>query len=309
MASFETQKSRGKYVGKVKSVRGNALEIDGGEVFANGDGLCFIGADGRMQGFLVNAVNGQFVIPNKMLDISAGTILWRNNDQRFEKILQGKTAERKIPVNMCFISTDGGFALDVKDADGLSASSILACEHTPSNDSVKAKALIVKQLSKTGDTPFSVSDVIDKTDGAFFVPASSLNQLRRDALMALSERRMSHFRPADSPLIRGDATYYEEALDYRANVVNAKAETFYKHHGVKKIERGVEQTLDYTGKALMTTKYCLRYELGCCLKGKCKGKPKVSLKASDSLVLRNNDHRFRLEFDCSECLMRIYAID
>lgn len=309
MASFETQKSRGKYVGRVKSVRGNALEIDGSEVFTNGDGLCFIGADGRMQGFLVNAVNGQFVIPNKMLDISAGTVLWRNNDQRFEKILQGKTAERKIPVNMYFISTDGGFALDVKDADGLSASSFLACEHTPSNDSVKAKALIVKQLSKTGDTPFSVSDVIDKTDGAFFVPASSLNQLRRDALMALSERRMSYFRPADSPLIRGDATYYEEALDYRANVVNAKAETFYKHHGVKKIERGVEQTLDYTGKALMTTKYCLRYELGCCLKGKCKGKPKVSLKASDSLVLRNNDHRFRLEFDCSECLMRIYAID
>jgi putative protease len=309
MASFETQKSRGKYVGKVKSVRGNALEIDGSEVFTNGDGLCFIGADGRMQGFLVNAVNGQFVIPNKMLDISAGTILWRNNDQRFEKILQGKTAERKIPVNMCFISTDGGFALDVKDADGLSASSFLVCEYTPSNDSVKAKALIVKQLSKTGDTPFSVSDVIDKTDGAFFVPASSLNQLRRDALIALSERRMSHFRPADSPLIRGDATYYEEALDYRANVVNAKAEAFYKHHGVKKIERGVEQTLDYTGKALMTTKYCLRYELGCCLKGKCKGKPKVSLKASDSLVLRNNDHRFRLEFDCSECLMRIYAID
>jgi len=309
MASFETQKSRGKYVGKVKSVRGNALEIDGSEVFTNGDGLCFIGADGRTQGFLVNAVNGQFVIPNKMLDISAGTILWRNNDQRFEKILQGKTAERKIPVNMFFISTDGGFALDVKDADGLSASSFLACEHTPSNDSVKAKALIVKQLSKTGDTPFSVSDVIDKTDGAFFVPASSLNQLRRDALVALSERRMSHFRPADSPLIRGDATYYEEALDYRANVVNAKAEAFYKHHGVKKIERGVEQTLDYSGKALMTTKYCLRYELGCCLKGKCKGKPKVSLKASDSLVLRNNDHRFRLEFNCSECLMRIYAID
>lgn len=309
MASFETQKSRGKYVGKVKSVRGNALEIDGSEVFTNGDGLCFIGADGRMQGFLVNAVNGQFVIPNKMLDISAGTILWRNNDQRFEKILQGKTAERKIPVNMCFISANGGFALDVKDADGLSASSILACEHTPSNDSVKAKALIVKQLSKTGDTSFSVSDVIDKTDGAFFVPASSLNQLRRDALVALSERRMSYFRPADSPLIRGDATYFDEALDYRANVVNAKAEAFYKHHGVKKIERGVEQTLDYTGKALMTTKYCLRYELGCCLKGKCKGKPKVSLKASDSLVLRNNDHRFRLEFDCSECLMRIYAID
>ncbi len=309
MASFETQKARGKYVGKVKSIRGNSLEIAGDEMFANGDGLCFVGADGRLQGFLVNGVNGCLVTPNRMPEIGVGTMLWRNNDQRFEKLLQGKTAERKILVNMCFSATTDGFTLDVTDEDGLSVSSVLAAEHVPSNDSIKAKSLIVKQLSKTGDTPFVVSEVDDSTEGAFFVPASSLNQLRRDALTALADLRMKHFHPVDKPLVHADTPYFVENLDYRANVVNAKADEFYKHHGVKNIERGVEQTLDYGGKALMTTKYCLRYELGCCLKGKCKIKPKISLKASDVLVLRNNNHRFRLEFDCAECLMRIYAID
>jgi len=95
-------------------------------------------------------------------------------------------------------------------------------------------------------------------------------------------------------------------LDYRANIVNQKSEDFYKHHGTKTLERGLEQTADYDGKALMTTKYCLRYELGCCLQGKNTFAPKVDIRPSDTLVLRNNDRRFRLEFDCQECLMRIF---
>lgn len=308
MASFETQKSRGKCVGKVKSVHGNTLEVDGNETFANGDGLCFIGTDGRMQGFLVNGVNGRVVMPNKMPEISVGTVLWRNNDQRFEKMLQGKTAERKVIVNMQFSAAKDGFVLDVKDEGGLSVSSNIVIEHTPANDSAKASTLIIRQLSKTGDTPFVVSEVVDGTNGTFFVPVSTLNQLRRDALMALADHRMRHFHPEDKPFDGSNIPYYEANLDYRANVVNSMAEAFYKSHGVKNIERGIEQTLEYDGKALMTTKYCLRYELGCCLKGKCKSKPKLVLKASDTLVLRNNERRFRFEFDCAECLMRIYAI-
>ena len=68
----------------------------------------------------------------------------------------------------------------------------------------------------------------------------------------------------------------------------------------------MEQTEDYDGKALMTTKYCLRYELGCCLQGKNRNKALVDIKPTDTLILRNNDKHFRLEFDCKECLMRIY---
>ena len=57
----------------------------------------------------------------------------------------------------------------------------------------------------------------------------------------------------------------------------------------------------------MTTKYCLRYELGCCLKGKNKNESQVAIDNTDKLILGNNGRYFRLEFDCSACLMRIYA--
>ena len=83
--------------------------------------------------------------------------------------------------------------------------------------------------------------------------------------------------------------------------------------GAQQVERGMEQTGDYDGRMLMTTKYCLRYELGCCLHpdrwedSVVAGKnvnPLIDL--TDTLLLRNQNHLFRLEFDCRQCLMRIY---
>ena len=190
---------------------------------------------------------------------------------------------------------------------------------------------IVKQLSKLGNTPFVATAVFDETQGRYFLPAGTLNQLRREAVEQLVALRIAHHRPADTPRTNSSnhpnsqfssqspketqpATEVEQIfnfqfpakLDYRANVINDKAEAFYKRHGVKEIERGVEQTEDYDGKALMTTKYCLRYELGCCLQGKNDGKPQIDIKPTDTLILRNNDRRFRLDFDCRQCLMRIY---
>ena len=48
----------------------------------------------------------------------------------------------------------------------------------------------------------------------------------------------------------------------------------------------------------------MRYELGCCLKE--KGENKAGIKPADQLYLHNNGRRLRLEFDCSQCRMRIY---
>ena len=43
----------------------------------------------------------------------------------------------------------------------------------------------------------------------------------------------------------------------------------------------------------MTTKYCLRYELGACLK------TAGATKLKEPLFLENNGQRFRLQFDCA----------
>jgi putative protease len=242
-----------------------------------------------------------------MPDIAIGTEVWRNNDQAFEKQLQGRSAERKIDVEMLFCASRRGFTLDLKDRDGVTATAGLKADHEPAQSPVKSTNLIVKQLSKLGNTPFTPVKVVDATEGQYFIPALALNDLRRRAVELLQQRRVEHFHPADSPLTPLPGTSEAAAvLDYRANIVNQKSEDFYKHHGTTTLERGLEQTGDYDGKALMTTKYCLRYELGCCLQGKNTFPPKADIRPSDTLVLHNNDRRFRLEFDCQECLMRIY---
>ena len=303
MANFATQKSLGKRIGKVTSVGRNSITISGTEPFANGDGLCYLDADGHLQGFLVNGVQGRTVIPNQMPDISVGTIIWRNQDQLFEKQLQGKSAERKIDVEMLFSATSDGFALRLTDEDGLSVTHSVTAEHQEARNN----SGMVKQLSKLGNTPFVATAVVDETQGRYFLPAGSVNQLRRETVEKLIALRIKHFHPIDCPRNDSGVPYPATTLDYRANVINDKAEMFFKHHGVKKIERGLEQTKDYDGKALMTTKYCLRYELGCCLQGKNNGKPQVNIAPTDTLILRNNDRRFRLQFDCRNCQMLIYT--
>ena len=333
MASFTTQKSIGKRMGKVTAVNRNNLNISGSEPFNNGDGLCYLDSDGRMQGFLVNDVKGRTVTPNRMPDnIKVGATIWRNNDQLFEKQLQGKSAERKIGMKMLFCAIPDGFALQITDEEGLSVTHSVTAEHQEARNSGGTENPIVKQLSKLGNTPFVATAVVDETQGRYFLPAGTLNQLRRKAVEQLVALRIRHHHPADSPRSNSRSqslpnsqgsisnsqgsisnsqfsifnSQFPTALDYRANVINDKAEKFYKHHGISKIERGLEQTEDYEGKALMTTKYCLRYELGCCLQGKNHGIPQVDLKPTDTLFLQNNGHRFRLDFDCQQCLMRIY---
>lgn len=305
MASFATQKSIGKRVGEVTSVGSYTIAVSGNEPFANGDGLCFLDAEGKMQGFLVNDVNGRTLTPNTMPAIKVGTTLWRNNDIQFERLLKGKTAERKIGATLLFCATRRGFSLDISDEDGISATQHIKSDHIAADSPIKSSNLIVKQLSKLGNTPFTPVKVTDATEGQYFIPALMLNQLRRGAVELLTANRLKHFRPADTRLEHNAAPYPATRLDYRANIVNNKAEAFYKHHGISEIERGLEQTGDYDGKALMTTKYCLRYELGCCLQGKGDGKPQVELKPTDELVLRNNERRFDLQFDCANCRMKI----
>ena len=307
MANFASQKSVGKRVGVVSAVGRRSITVDGSESFANGDGLCFLDADGNMQGFLVNDVQGHTIMPNQMPDIKVGTMLWRNNDIQFERQLKGHSAERRIGVEMVFNATDDGFTLEVIDEDGVKASVKMTANHVAADNGARSTELITKQLSKVGNTPFRADKVVDNTEGEYFLAAQMVNQMRRDVLDALTEHRISYFRPADKPM-ESSFSDAQPRGDYRYNVVNGKSETFYKHHGMTEIERGVEQTLNYDGKALMTTKYCLRYELGCCLKNKSRatvvGVPPIT--PADKLELHNNGQRFRLEFDCRECVMRIY---
>jgi len=313
MASPSTQKSMGKPLGPITHIESNGITIKSHETLAAGDGLCYFNGQGDLEGFLVNHVQGTTFQPNRMPEgLAVGTRLWRNHDQAFERLLQGDSAKRKIDINIMLSDTEEGLLLTLTDEDGCRGEAETKCEPTPAQNPLKMQEQIQKQLSKLGDTPFRAVHIEVRCRTCWFVPISVLNDLRRQAASALEQERrddhLSHRRHCPTLAERqSDSTPYPEtALDYRANVINGKCETFYRRHGVTTIDYGVEHSLQYEGKALMTTKYCLRYELGWCLQGKVNPRqPQQEGCYRGALYLRNNKNRFALHFDCQHCRMTV----
>ncbi|MCR5821976.1 MAG: U32 family peptidase [Bacteroidales bacterium] len=299
MASHATQKSLGKQIGQVVGIGRNNLVLRTLEPLTAGDGLCFFDSDNQLQGFLVNRVEGNTVTPNRMPPVAVGTKLWRNNDFAFEKQLQGNTASRKIGVDIMLSGTCNQLTLCITDSDDLTAEAIANQEFQSANKPDVALKQLETQLAKLGNTIFEARSVKIDCDPVPFVPAAVINELRREAVEKLNIIRAETYKPKPCQTTRNDAPYFEAEVDYKANVINNRAKQFYERHHAKVTEMGLDLTHDYDGKALMTTKYCLRNEFGICLKTL---KPK-DLPADSSLLLRNNRNLFRLTFDCQNCQM------
>lgn len=303
IASMATQKSLGKKVGRIIKIEKDHFTIQSNDTFTAGDGLCFFGTNGELEGFNINRVQGTTLYPNRMPDLKVGYEMWRNNDFAFEKQLQGTSAERKINITLSLIDTPNGFRLTATDEDNITATSEIECEKSIANNQEKSIEQIQKQLSKLGDTVFSAQKIENLCSQIYFIPASTINELRRKTINLLQEQRLTKFHPKDFIIQPNSHPYYKTEIDYRGNVINHKSEQFYRRHGVQSIEHGLEETHDYANKALMTTKYCLRYELHQCLMH--KANKDVSNDYKGTLYLRNNRNLFELCFDCKNCQMQI----
>ncbi len=309
MASMETQKSIGKLMGKVVSIGKNSLTIKTRETFTAGDGLCYFTPKRELEGFFVNHVNGNTITPNRLPEsITVGTTVWRNNDFAFEKQLQGKSSERKINITFTLGDTDNGFSLIAADDYGNIGTAEVTCEKSMARDIEKARDQIGKQLSKLGETPFAMKEYHTRfsqtgENDLYFIAAATINELRRESTRQLEEARRKAYWPSDCKTDANDTHYFETELDYRANVVNSLSRKFYERHGATVQEKGLEVSKDYEGKALMTTKYCLRYELKQCLQ--LKANKEVDADFKGNLYLRNNKNYFLLQFDCKNCMMKV----
>lgn len=126
--SFHTPKSLGEEMGVVKEVRGNYFTVAGVKPFSNGDGLCYLDEAGKLHGFRVNRVENNKLYPQEMPRLRPKTKLYRNFDQEFERVMQKKSAERKIAVAMVLEENNFGFTLTLTDEDDNSISVTLPYE-------------------------------------------------------------------------------------------------------------------------------------------------------------------------------------
>ena len=297
MASFDTPKAIGEPIGTL-TCRNGHCHYDGNSTILNGDGLCFINNDGELEGFLVNGVEGNRIIPQKPLSQFTKVTLYRNIDKAFEKLLSGKTSERKIAVDIIFEECAEGVKFTMTDEDGCSVIVEENTELSPAQQPEKMLETLRTALAKLGGTPFEARSITIPKCTAF-LRAGYINELKNRAVEQLMSERIRHFHPIDAHRDYSPDKLFQKA-DYLRNITNEAHKAVYADFGATEIEYGLDKTEEYAGKAVMTCKYCLRYELGWCRKG-----PDAAKSPKDPLYLVSGKRRFRLEFDCGRCEMRV----
>ena len=299
--SFDTPKSLGEEMGTMKEARGNYLTVAGLKSFNNGDGVCYIDEQGRLQGFRINRVEGNKLYPQEMPRIKPRTVLYRNFDQEFEKILARKSSERRIAVSVRLTDTPFGFALTLTDEDDNSVTLSLAREkepaRTPQEENLKT------QLAKFGNTPFEAVRIDIDFAGNWFLPASVLADFRRQAVEKLISVRRINYRRELFVLKPTAHAFPQSTLTYLGNVMNGQAVSFYAGHGVASIAPAFERA-PAEKVVLMFYKHCLRYSMGCCPVHQRERSP----YREPYYLVSTDGKRFRLEFDCKNCQMKVNAV-
>jgi collagenase-like PrtC family protease len=318
IGAFDTPKNPGLPVGYVSKVSDKWIELhtdSSDTVLNNGDGLCYYTLQKDLAGLAINraekAGEGTWrVFPKDPMtsfkDLRAGTLVNRNRDMNWTRMLDKPSSERRIGVWMRLEETIDGFSLTLADEDGHTATVAATHAREAAKDAAKAEASLREHLGKLGATPFSAMGIALDLSHPWFVPASFLNALRREAVAALERKRAaSYSRLSRAPVVDPPAIYPEDTLSYLANVFNHKAHDFYARHGVQVIAAAYESHEEAGEVSLMITKHCVRYSLSLCPK-QAKGVTGVqgTVRAAP-LTLINGSEKLTLRFDCKPCEMHV----
>lgn len=314
VSSPDTPKAVGAAAGRITKTGNGWIETDSRDVFSPGDGICCI-SGGMLSGTNINHVEGRRLYTNKPLPVSPGDTLFRNYDHRFATMLEASRTRRVIDASAEVFHTGESLEVRFSDTDGNAAVASVRCTDGEARDTAKMAETLRTQLSRSGDTVFRIADVkiegyddrTSDTDANLtaetdverlpFIRVSALNALRREGLDKLARIRTAATPPRHIPRPRHGNTYpYGDVSPYE-NVTNSMAARFYKRYGAKNIADGLDLRTDMKGVTVMRTPFCIRRENGMCMK--------TSGTIAKPLFLLHGRHRYRLEFDCRECMMSI----
>lgn len=298
VASFDTPKAVGERIGKVERVAGRNVIIDRDTDLATGDGICFL-ADGELVGTNINAVSGRTITPNSTAGLQRGTEIFRNFNRRFALAVERSRLRRAIDATITFSFADNGITATARDEQGIIVSARADCPTAEAQNATKMEQVVRTQATKSGDSPFDVSNVV--IDGAVrFVPASTIAKLRREVLERLKQARIDH-RTAPKPFVENPTAVYPDThLTEQDNVTNRLSREFYTAHGVCRIADGLDLRPSTEGCRVMLSDYCLRRELGECLRKR--------HTLCGELFLEHGRKRYALRFDCAACRMSLTDI-
>ena len=308
VASPDSPKHVGEPLGRVAALGRDSFTLDAPAPLQSGDGITFYDREQKLEGSTVNHVQGKTVFPQKLDGLATGARVFRNHDHAFARQIAQSRPVRKVAVALKLGGTAEGIFLEATDEDGVHAVAALACDKIPAEKPDRATANTEQQLAKLGDTEFCASSIAMEWATPLHLPPAQVNSLRRQLVENLAAAR-ALARPTREPkLIPERVPFPDTELSYLANVLNQKAAAFYRRHQVREIEPAAESGLDLAGRTVMTTRYCLKDELGLCPRESTEEEERTETVPPEPWFLVDDEgRRLRLRFRCDErhCVMEV----
>ena len=322
IGAFDSPKYVGVELGTVARIGSDFIDLATTSPMANGDGLNYmnkretVGIQANTAEKLGEDKDGETtvqrwrVFPNEVVKslpgLKVGTVIHRNRDHHWEAALNKKSSERKVRVDLRLEEQAGGLRLVVRDEDGIETATSAEIALQPAQQAEQAAGTLRTNLSKLGNTMFEAGAVELALSQPWFVAASAINALRRDAVAAHEAARLAAWdRPQRKAPAEPPAIYPEQQLSYLANVYNEKARAFYHKHGVQLIDAAYESHEEPGEVSLMITKHCLRFSFNLCPK-QAKGVQGVQGQVrAEPMTLVSGNERYTLRFDCKPCEMHV----
>ena len=305
-SSADAPKFLGEKVGRVVSVRPAGrdamdltLALEAGITLRNGDGFAFPGGPEGVIGFRGDVCSGNTIRTGKGVEsLKPGIVLYRNISTAFERTMDAQPCRRLIPVEVELRCEGDRWMVFARSEDGREASANVDTSGSPVADNQeRMRALVLAQLGKTSGIYRFNAELASSLPLLPLLPASALNAVRRqlaeklDALPiagpSFDTRRLDRVPSITGPLEDG----------YKYNVSNPLSRALYAAAGAPELEPAYEST-HRPGAELIRSRYCIRYELGMCLKD-----PRTAYRGP--LYLLNNGRRLALGFDCAACEMTV----
>lgn len=300
LVSFDTPKSIGEPVGKVKELRGNSFNVASTAAFSNGDGLCFFNANRQLVGFRVNKAEGNRLFPLTMpKDLRPGTMLYRNLDHAFLSLLSKTSAERKIMIDMLLQIDSNSLTLTMTDEQGNNATATVPYTyqeaHKPQDENIQ------RQLTKLGSTIYACRSLkVESSVKQPFIQSSLLAALRRQLT---EEDIVSNAKEENGIAKTGNTTLPTTyPVGYLYNAANKNAKEFYLSRGIEGACSFETDTQTHDGSLLMQCRYCLRAEMGYCTKSGKRAPWREPLTIS-----LDDGKTFTLKFNCKKCEMEVWG--
>lgn len=300
MACLQSPGATGQEVGTVAAVLpkgGLRLRLDPGVTLTAGDGLSYTAADGTTTcGFRVNRVEGTTIrLAPGVAAPAKGTRLRRTLDAARSRLIERDDATRRtIAISIALRQTPSGRivaeAIDPERGITATAATDASCTDAASSSQKGRRQPVFEKL---GNTIYTLGSFTDTADSQVFIPASTLTALRRQLIDTLDRTAAATYSYPRA------GQHREGATDTGANIANRLARALAPE-GSEAAETRHPGGCGMEGERVMTTRYCIRRELGRCLATEAGKQWRGPLTMADAA-----DNRFRIDFDCRRCQMHL----